>query len=201
MKKTDTPDPVAQFRAKDDIFTPSNLISIMRAMFVLPAIFCIMAHLYLLVAAIFIAAFITDLLDGMIARMTKTVSEVGKIVDPLADKIFVGAVVIAMALVKDQNQNALLPLWFLAAIIGRDLILVLGGVWAKRKLGVVLPSNYPGKAAVVAIGLTILTMVLQQVFHINQNVIDFGEGLSITLMVASLIVYWRRLARLLAIAK
>jgi len=195
MKTPDTPDPISQYRAKDDLFTPSNMISIMRAMFVLPAVFCIMAHLYLLVAAIFIAAFITDLLDGMIARMTKTVSEVGKIVDPLADKIFVGAVVIAMAV------YGLIPLWFLSAIIARDLILVLGGVWAKRKLGVVLPSNYPGKAAVVAIGLTILTIVLQQVFHINQNVIDFGEGLSITLMVASLIVYWRRLAGLLAVAQ
>ena len=70
---------IAPYRAKDVIFTPSNLISIMRAMFVLPAIFCIVAsqhdtHMYFLVASIFVAAALTDVLDGIIARRTDTVS-------------------------------------------------------------------------------------------------------------------------------
>jgi CDP-diacylglycerol--glycerol-3-phosphate 3-phosphatidyltransferase len=192
-------DPVAKYRAKDDIFTPSNLISIMRAMFVLPAIFCIMAQLYFLVAAIFIAAVITDLLDGLIARKTNTVTEIGKIVDPLADKIFIGLVVITMA------AYDLIPIWFIAIILGRDLVILAGGWWAKKKLGIVLPSNYPGKIAVITISLTLFFIIIRAGISGNTSgflqVIVYLEWMSVALMAISLWVYGKRLAGLLAVAR
>jgi CDP-diacylglycerol--glycerol-3-phosphate 3-phosphatidyltransferase len=196
----DAQDPIiAKYRAKDDIFTPSNLISIMRAMFVLPAIFCIMAQLYFLVAAIFIAAVITDLLDGLIARKTNTVTEIGKIVDPLADKIFIGLVVITMA------AYDLIPIWFIAIILGRDLVILAGGWWAKKKLGVVLPSNYPGKIAVITIALTLFFIIIRAGISGNTSVflqvIVYLEWISVALMAISLWVYGRRLAGLLAVAR
>jgi len=194
---------IAQFRAKDVIFTPSNLISIMRAMFVLPAIFCIVAsqhdtHMYFLVASIFVAAALTDVLDGIIARRTNTVSEFGKIVDPLADKIFIGFVVIAMAI------YGLIPLWFIAIVLGRDLVILAGGWWAKKRLGVVLPSNYPGKVAVIAVALTLLLLVIKKGVSGDTSVLlsltVFLEWTSIALMALSLWVYGARLKRLLATA-
>lgn len=196
-------DPIAPYRAKDVIFTPSNLISIMRAMFVLPAIFCIVAsqhdtRLYFLVAAIFVAAALTDILDGIIARHTNTVSEFGKIVDPLADKIFIGFVVTTMAV------YGLLPIWFLAIIVGRDLLILAGGWWAKKKLGVVLPSNYPGKIAVITVALTILLMVIRDGISGNPlaltELIVILEWTSVVLMAVSLWVYGKRLNGLLAAA-
>jgi CDP-diacylglycerol--glycerol-3-phosphate 3-phosphatidyltransferase len=191
-------DPVAKYRAKDDLFTPSNLISIMRVMFVMPAIFCIMAQLYFLVAAIFIAAVITDLLDGIIARRTDSVTELGKIVDPLADKIFIGLVVITMAFYD------LIPIWFIAIILGRDLVILTGGWWARKKLGVVLPSNYPGKIAVITIALTLFLIVIRAGISgdtsVLLQVIVFLEWLSVALMALSLWVYGRRLMGLLAVA-
>ncbi len=194
---------LAEYRAKDVIFTPSNLISIMRAMFVLPAIFCIVAsqrdtRLYFLVAAIFVAAALTDVLDGIIARKTNTVSELGKIVDPLADKIFIGSVVIAMAV------YGLIPLWFIAIILGRDIIILLGGWWAKKKLGIVLPSNYPGKIAVVTVALTLLFMVIRAGISGNpatlMSLIVLLEWTGVALMAISLIIYGRRLKNLLSAA-
>jgi cardiolipin synthase (CMP-forming) len=197
MKKTDSPDPIAQFRAKDDIFTPSNLISIMRAMFVLPAVFCIMAHLYFLVAAICVAAAMTDLLDGFIARRTDSVTEFGKIVDPLADKIFVGFVVITMA------AYGLIPIWFLAAVIGRDLLILSVGLWAKNKLGVVLPSNYIGKIAVIVISFTIFFIIIKNGIRGDASglaqLIVILEWASIVLMAVSLAAYGMRLNTLLAL--
>jgi CDP-diacylglycerol--glycerol-3-phosphate 3-phosphatidyltransferase len=187
---------LAQYQAKDSVFTPSNLISLMRVMFVLPAIFCIMAHLYFLVAAIFIAAALTDILDGFIARRTNTVSELGKIIDPLADKIFIGFVVITMA------AYGLIPLWFIAIILGRDLVILAGGWWAKKKLGVVLPSNYPGKTAVIAVALTLLLMVIRGGISGNTSILTQWivtlEWISIALMAVSLWVYGKRLAGLLS---
>jgi CDP-diacylglycerol--glycerol-3-phosphate 3-phosphatidyltransferase len=192
-------DPVAKYRAKDDLFTPSNLISIMRVMFVMPAIFCIMAQLYFLVAAIFIAAVITDLLDGIIARRTDSVTELGKIVDPLADKIFIGLVVITMAVYN------LIPIWFIVIILARDLVILAGGVWAKKKLRVVLPSNYPGKIAVITIALTLFLIIIRAGISgdttVLQQIIVILEWLSVALMALSLWVYGRRLAGLLAVAK
>ncbi len=190
---------IAKFRAKDDIFTPSNLISVMRVMFVLPAIFCIVAHLYFLVAAIFLAAVMTDLLDGLIARKTNSVTEIGKIIDPLADKIFIGFVVITMA------AYSLIPIWFIAIILGRDLVILAGGWWARKKLGVVLPSNYPGKIAVITISLTLFFIIIRAGISGNTSVllqvIVYLEWTSVALMGVSLWVYGRRLAGLLAVAQ
>jgi CDP-diacylglycerol--glycerol-3-phosphate 3-phosphatidyltransferase len=192
-------DPIAKYRAKDDLFTPSNLISLMRVMFVMPAIFCIMAQLYFLVAAIFVAAVLTDLLDGIIARRTDSVTELGKIVDPLADKIFIGLVVITMAF------YGLIPIWFILIILARDAIILAGGVWAKKKLGVVLPSNYPGKIAVITIALTLFLIIIRAGISgdtsVLLQVIVYLEWLSVALMALSLWVYGRRLAVLLAVAK
>ena len=65
-------------------------------------------------------------------------------IDPLADKIFIASVVLAMLAL------GLLPIWFVVVIIARDVIILLAGIWATRRFKVVLPSNYPGKAAAFA---------------------------------------------------
>ena len=178
---------IEQFRAKDELFTPSNMISVMRAMMAVPAVMAIVGHWYLLVASICIAAFISDLLDGLIARKTNSVSEMGKIIDPLADKIYVGCVVIAMA------AYSLIPIWFLAIILARDIVIVLGGILAKRRFGVVLPSNYPGKIAVLTISISIFMVFVK----VPMNIIAIVQYVSVVLMVVSLVGYGTRLFTLL----
>jgi cardiolipin synthase (CMP-forming) len=177
---------IEKFRAKEDLFTPSNMISAMRAMMAVPAVMAIVGHWYLLVASICIAAFLSDLLDGFIARKTNSISEWGKVIDPLADKIYVGCVVITMA------AYSLIPLWFLAIILGRDLIIVLGGLWAKKRLGVILPSNYPGKIAVLTISLSIFMVFVK----VPQNIVDVFQYVSIVLMAVSLALYAQRVFKL-----
>lgn len=181
---------VTQFRAKDLVFTPSNLISTMRAFMALPAIFAIVAHLNVLAASICFIAFVSDVLDGWLARKFDTVSELGKVLDPIADKIYIGLVVITMA------AYSLIPLWFLAIVIGRDLVILAGGIWAKRKLGVVLPSNYPGKAAALTTALTIFLILA----GVSGVIIVAFIYLSLALMALSLVVYGQRLASLLRAA-
>lgn len=184
------PDPIKKFRAKDLVFTPSNIISTMRAFMAFPAIFAIMAELNILAAAICFVAFLSDILDGWLARKYDTVSELGKVIDPLADKIYIGLVVIAMA------AYDLIPLWFLAIIIVRDLVILGGGIWAKRKLGVILPSNYPGKAAALITAITIFLIL----GGVTGPVIAGFVYLSVALMAVSVWVYGRRLTGLLATA-
>jgi len=93
------------------------------------------------------AAF-TDWLDGYVARKTNTVSEWGKIMDPVADKVLVGAVVVMLLL------KGLLPAWFVTLVVARDIVIILGSLWARRKTTVILPSLMSGKLAVTATALT-----------------------------------------------
>ena len=189
MKITDSAavsDPLAPFRAKRELWTPANMISFLRMLMVIPAIVALEQGSNKLAAMIFAAAFATDLLDGFIARKTGDVSEYGKIIDPLADKIFVGAVVIAMVLLK------MLPVWYVAAILFRDLLILVVGTWASKRFGAVLPSNYYGKAAVLTIALTLFLTVLAA----GESVILFFRTLSLALMVLSLYFYGTRVLRL-----
>lgn len=183
------PDPIKKFRAKDLVFTPSNIISAMRAFMAFPAIFAIMAELNILAAAICFVAFLSDILDGWLARKYDTVSELGKVIDPLADKIYIGIVVIAMAF------YGLISIWFLSVIIGRDLVILAGGIWAKGKLGVVLPSNYPGKAAALTTAITIFLIL----GGVTGMVIVGFVYLSVGLMAVSVWVYGSRLWSLIRV--
>jgi cardiolipin synthase len=180
-------DPIAPYRAKKDLFTPSNIISVIRAFMVFPAIFTIIAHLYILTACICVVAVISDLLDGYIARKFDDVSEYGKIIDPLADKIYVGLLAITMA------AYGLIPVWFLIIVVIRDIVILAAGMWAKKKLGVVLPSNYPGKIAVLVIAISLFLALLS----VPHSLIFYTEIAAVILMTVSLVGYGLRLNSLL----
>jgi phosphatidylglycerophosphate synthase len=85
------------------------------------------------------------------------------------------------------------PMWFVAIILARDIIILLAGVWAGRKFKVVLPSNYYGKSAVLTISLTLFLIVL----HVTSDLITLLEAASVVLMAVSLVVYGARLFKLI----
>src|SRR5690242_21643925 len=70
-------------------------------------------------AALFIAFSFTDTLDGQIARRRGTVSDFGKFLDPLADKLFVLAVLIVLV------QEGLVAAWVVVVIFSRELIITI----------------------------------------------------------------------------
>jgi len=100
-------------------------------------------------------AFLSDLLDGFIARKTNRISELGKIIDPLADKILVGTIVLNLFFIHQ------IPAYYLIIILLRDVLIFIGGIFVTNKIGKVLPSNMLGKITVLSIGLFILIIVLQ----------------------------------------
>ncbi len=68
----------------------------------------------------FIAAAATDFIDGQIARRTDTISEFGKLVDPLADRLLVISVLITLM------ARSFLPLWMGLVIVSRDILMLVG---------------------------------------------------------------------------
>lgn len=135
-----------------------NLLSITRILLVIPFVAVMFSgrrDAELWAALLMIAAAATDRLDGWIARRTGRETEWGRILDPLADKIAAAAVVIVLLLL------GRIPLWFVLAVLGRDLLILAGGVFVKARRGVVLPSNATGKWAMGILAAALFALVVQ----------------------------------------
>jgi len=83
----------------------------------------------------------TDWIDGMIARRTGQVSDLGKVLDPVADRLAIAAGLIGLVL------RGIFPLWAAAAILLRDLTVLVGGAVALVRRGIRLEVRWIGKLA------------------------------------------------------
>ncbi len=168
-----------------EIYTKSNLLSLGRLFLAIPLWF-LLDNLqypeirYITVAVCLFGSF-TDILDGYLARKFNEVTEFGKIIDPLADKIVIGVIIIKLFVLH------LIPDYYFYMIILRDLLIFLGGIYVANKLGKVLPSNMLGKITVINIALVVLLVILQ----ISESNIIFKllYLLSLVLIFASLAGY------------
>lgn len=88
--------------------------------------------------AVFIAASLTDLLDGKIARKYNLVTNFGKFMDPLADKLLVCSALICLI------QTGQLPAWYVIVIIAREFI-ISGFRLIASDNGIVIAASYWGK--------------------------------------------------------
>lgn len=136
-----------------------------------------------LTVALLFAAAATDLLDGFVARRTGQISRLGKILDPVADKLFIGCVSVALVWWRE------FPLWLLTIQVARDLAIVSVGSVMLKKHHIVVSASRLGKYSTVSMAVTMLT-----------HVIDVGDGLrqimiwaTTALLVASTVGYGRRL--------
>ena len=168
-----------------EIYTKSNFISLFRLFLALPLWFLLDSFdssdiRYITFAVCLLASF-TDILDGYLARKYNEVTEFGKIIDPLADKVAVGVLVIKLYLIGELSS------YYFLMIILRDIIIFLGGVFVAKRIGRVLPSNVLGKITVIVIGIVILLIILK----IDRSSLVYRAfyASSIILIFASLIGY------------
>lgn len=104
--------------------------------------------------ALLLTAGLTDLLDGIAARRLGQTSRLGRILDPLADKIFIGSLCAGLVLWRA------FPLWLLALQAVRDLAIIAGGAFLLRSRRVLVSPSPTGKGATWAMALTILAHAL-----------------------------------------
>ena len=127
--------------APNRFWTLANLLSLSRAALAFPALWLIFlgsAYRWELFAVVMTMIF-TDVLDGHLARRRGETTEWGRILDPLSDKLAIDSIAVALFLVKG------LPLWVLLFVLGRDVAIVLAGVFLKARGRIVVPSNIWGK--------------------------------------------------------
>lgn len=124
------------------VFTLSNFISFSRFFIAFPVVFLHYnngtSNNPLIIGLILYAA-LSDYLDGLVARKTNTISEVGKVIDPVSDKLC--AVVLFIYTV----WLGWVPLWFLLINVVRDTLIMIGSSFIKIKYGKVAMSTLTGK--------------------------------------------------------
>jgi len=154
-----------------------NALTLLRIFIVPPLVVVILTNVsenwlgkprYIVGLGLFVIAALTDLFDGMIARRWKQVSKVGKLLDPIADKLLISAALISLV------EHQLAPAWAVVVIVGREFA-VTGLRSIAATDGVIISASSMGKfkmvAQVVTVGLLILSISPGQSPHVS----NFGQ--------------------------
>lgn len=126
---------------------------------------------------IFLLAGVSDFLDGFLARKFDLVSKTGTVLDPLADKLMLLAVLFSL------TYKGLLEPWILLIIGLKEIIQIIGGMvlyFIKEKI--VIPSNMFGKVATVLFYISVLSLV----FNLNES---FTSTMFILTVVANILAF------------
>ena len=147
-----------------------NALTLLRILLVLPFAVALLATEYRIALVIFFVAAATDALDGFLAREFDWRTRLGAIADPLADKVLLIAAYLMLTL------NGVLPYWLFWLVLGRDLLIVSGGLVYHYCIGHFdLQPSLPGKLnTLIQILVALAIMVLLAGLPMMPRVIEFG---------------------------
>ena len=177
MEADPTPAPPGSSR----ILTIPNVISFVRLSTVPVFIWLFVSGYENAAVVLYAAGAWSDFFDGYIARRTDSVTELGKLLDPLADRIFIAALVIALVV------RRTLPWWVAVGILGRDLLVLSLFPYLERRKIQRISVNRVGKTATAAL-LAGLTLLAWSETTFGGAAEAAAPGLVLTLLGAAL--YW-----------
>jgi len=140
----------------------ANKLSLFRILLVPLFVLCLLYYrppnegLRYLALGIFLLGVVTDAVDGYVARARAESTQLGTILDPVADKLFLITAFLCLTLIKTLPEAYKLPAWVPILVISRDVIIVLGSLVIYLVTGMfeIIPSR-SGKAATFAQMLTV----------------------------------------------
>ncbi len=140
-------------------WTVSNVLSLSRVILMVPIVLLILQpgnqyRLWVIVLMVLSAA--TDFFDGLLARALNQVTDFGRLLDPIADKICIIAISAALVVVGDA------PLWYAGLVALRDILIVAGSVLIINRRKVVVQSVWAGKWTVAFIAAFLLVATLRE---------------------------------------
>lgn len=148
---------VEQYR--NAVLTTANQLTILRIVFVPVFIILLVYHEIAWALATFVAAGITDVLDGIIARRFGQKTSIGAILDPLADKLLMTSSILLLSL-PQMEFHTMIPRWLMIVILFRDVFILLVCLIVVLMVGwrVFTPTTY-GKASTVMQVLMVLAVL------------------------------------------
>ena len=159
-----------------------NKLTILRVLLIPVFLLCLLNEYNILALIIFVVASLTDMLDGKIARKYNLVTNFGKFMDPLADKLLVSSALISFV------GLGRMPIWIVVVIISREFIISGFRLVAADK-GVVIAASMWGKVKTV----TQMVMIIVLLCELQVGFAEVLEGMliyaSLILTVVSLVDY------------
>lgn len=133
----------------------------------------------------FIAAAVSDLWDGYLARRRGEITDFGKLADPIADKLLVVATFVPFYLVSHRPESAgppaivpawgTLPLWVLIVVLGRELLVTVFRAVAQRR-GVVIAAGKEGKFKALVQNVFIGSLILWFALRVRALEVGWDSG-------------------------
>ena len=182
----------AQVRTRSANFNLPNALTTVRLLMIPAILWSFEARVgdQLVAPLLFVAASITDSLDGRIARRYGKVTTLGKFLDPLADKMLILAVLALLV------QDGLLPFWVLVLVLGRELLItLLRGVGATQ--GLIIAATPFGKTKTISQMLAVTLLMLERPYPALGGVAFVAVALAVLFTLFSGLDYLWRYRRLL----
>ncbi len=172
------------------IFNLPNFLSFLRILLIPWFIFYLHTGQTATALVIMVVALLTDWFDGRAARWTNEVSEMGKILDPLADKLCLASVALYYL------WRGMLPVWFVAFVVVRDLVIFFGAAWIRHRHNVLTTSLWPGKWAVGFVSMMFISMIWPHPVFARYPIKEFFMYLSTVMLFYSFVEYFVRFWRI-----
>ena len=137
-----------------------NTLTVLRFILIPLILYYIFTGNYLLGFIFFTLSGITDILDGTIARKFNLISNFGKLMDPLADKL-TQISVLASLVIKD-----IIPIWILIIVVLKEFVMIMGASFLYGK-DVVVYSKWYGKIATVLYYIAIVFSLITKQYNIT----------------------------------
>lgn len=156
-----------------------NILTIIRFLLIPVIIFFIFSGNYILAFVFFTISGLTDIADGFIARKFNLVSNFGKLMDPLADKL---TQISTLASLVFTN---IIPMWILVIVLLKELIMICGASFLYGK-DVVVYSKWYGKLATVLFYIAIVVSLFVKQFELTGIWESLDLGLYILALIATI---------------
>lgn len=135
------------------IFTIPNIISFTRILLIVPFIIFFLMGEYIVAFSFIVLSGISDCLDGFLARKLNQISDLGKLLDPVADKLTLVAVVICLGILIPKMMPIVVLLVF------KDVLMLIGGFYLLKKDIIPPPAKWYGKVATTVFYVSVVTIV------------------------------------------
>ena len=169
-----------------------NILTLLRLIMVPVMGICLYRELYIPSAVIFLAASITDVVDGFIARHFNQVTDFGKFFDPLADKLLsVTALILLAVNGRIQPANAFLNWIIPVLVVTKEALIGIGGLIVYKKRKIVRGASWYGKGATVSFFIAILFLMIDVTIHIGRAFLVIAIVCSVFALVMYARVYFR----------
>ena len=168
---------------KEDLFNIPNLLCYVRILLVPFFVYLFIKHLYWQSAVVVVLASATDIVDGWIARHFNMITDWGKFIDPLADKLMQLAMLI-MSVMKHPLVAILIALF-----VVKEIIMLIVGLYIYHKGDNLNGAMWCGKLCTVVLDLSLLTIIALPLHILTDSLVIVLIAVCSAFLILSFVVY------------